>query len=151
MPEWIIALLSAVVGALVGAYATGQVQYRFWKRQHDEEVRSLEEREIRREKVRAAERLREIAVLLIELARSPVDGSHIEKTQATTATYIERSRLQREFVNATMAAREAFPGQDRHLTIFEKMLAQEVARNPAPDAIKRLEAELGALLENLKV
>ncbi len=146
MPEWIIALL----GAVIGSFTTGVVQYLFWQRQHRQELQSSDERELRRGKARAAERLREIAVLLIELARSPVDGAHVEKTQTTTTTYIEILRLQRELVNAIIAAREAFPGQERSLTVFQKTLAGKALVGSSPDSIKLLRDELDALLAELR-
>jgi hypothetical protein len=149
MPQWIIALLSALIGATVGAFATGAVQYLFWKRQHRHEVRALEARETRKERARATERLREIGVLLIELARLPIDGTHIEKTQVTTTTHLEILRLQRELVNATIAAREAFPDEDQALTVFQRLVIQRILRNPSEDSIKLVRDELDALMAKL--
>jgi hypothetical protein len=150
MPQWIIALLSALVGATVGAFATGAVQYLFWKRQHSQEVRAVEERETHKERARATERLREIGVLLLELAHTPVDGANIEKTQAATTTYLEVLRLQRELVNAATAAREVFPDLDRDLTVFQRMVTQRILRDPSEETIKMLQAELEALLAKLR-
>ena len=150
MPAWIIALLSAVVGGVVGAFANGAVEFCFWRRRHREEVQSLEESEMRKVRARAAERLREIGVLFIELARLPVQGQYIEQTQSNTARFIEILRLQRELVNATITAREAFPEQDHLLTIFRRRLTQKVPLDLSQDSGKSLQDELDAVLAKLK-
>lgn len=121
-------VLTALAGFVAGAFTTAGVQYLFWKRQHRQEVQSLEEREMRKERARAAERWREIGTLLIELSRSLVSGPLISGAEVNTTTWIEIHRLRRALVNATIAAREAFPDQRQLLTIFQKGNDRETVR-----------------------
>jgi hypothetical protein len=109
-------LISGLVGVVVGAVLTSALQYFFWKRQHRVEVRSLEERESRRERAQALERFREVGGLLVEMNRIP---SEVLRANADTAALIatDRYRLQGELRNAMAALREAFPASDAVLLV----------------------------------
>lgn len=144
----VVAVVSVVIGAVVGAVLTAALQYSFWKRQHREELKSLEERETRGERARAAERLREVASLLIETSRVPISGPDINRSDVSTTTLIESYRLRRELLNAASAVRDAFPNhQSTTLVPFLKMTERVPLE---PESAGRLRAELDAILAALR-
>jgi hypothetical protein len=61
--------LVGFAGVVIGAFLTAALQYFFWKRHHRQEMKSQQEREVRRERASAAERLRQVSVSLIEISR----------------------------------------------------------------------------------
>jgi len=135
----------ALVGVLVGAFATGGVQHYFWRL----EERQREDRARREQKEKIAERLSRTAGELIELARSPIQGPHIDQTYLTTVSYIELHRLKRELANAVASASGAFPQQQERLRIFQRQTDASVLLNPPKERMDQLRSELDALLKNL--
>ena len=137
----------ALIGVLVGAFATGGVQHYFWRL----EEKQREERAKREQKERVAERLGRTAGELIELARSPIQGPHIDQTYLTTANYIELHRLKRELLNDVTSARDAFPKQQERLKVFQRQMDGAVLSNLPKDRMDVLRAELDSLLEQLSL
>jgi hypothetical protein len=136
-------LVVALVSVGFGAVLSAALQYT--KRQHRQELQSLEEREMRRERRRAVERFREVGVLLIEINRGLVSGPNVNQTEVTTMTLIEIHRLRRELLNATAAVRDAFPDQDKRLTPFLRM-----TEKISPESANRLRDELDAIVAALR-
>jgi hypothetical protein len=149
-------LLRAFLSIAFGAILAATLNYVFWKRQHREEMKSLEEREKRleqremqRDRLRAVQRLREIGILLIESNRGTLLGTHVEQTQVTTANYLEIYRLRRELLSAVAAAREAFPDQQHWLlTAFERKITKTVS-GLSDESAKSMHAELDEALAEL--
>ncbi len=142
-------VLTALLGVVVGAVLTNALQFFFWKRQHRQELQSLEERESRRAKTVAAEKLREIAVLLIELGGYHISGPHISNTEVSTTFYIETLRLRRELEATTLAARELFPNRAEAVTAFTRTITQGQL-SLTPESAGRFRTELDALLASLR-
>jgi hypothetical protein len=144
LEQVVIALVSVVVGAVL----TAVLQYSIWKRQHREEQKSSEEREIRRERRRAAERFREVAGLLIEINGGTVSGPmgpYIDHTQLTTTTLIENSRLRRELLNAAAAVRDLNILKGDRLNIFVRK-TEKISQESASS----LRSELDAIVAELR-
>ena len=137
----VVAVISVVIGAVVGAVLTAALQYFFWKRQHRVEQSSSEEREVRRERVRAAERFREVARLLIEISCEPRNP----QTDVTTATLLEKYRLKRELIVAATAVRESNILRGERLNIFLRM-TETISQESAPG----LRSELDAIVAELR-
>jgi hypothetical protein len=133
-----------------GALLTAALQYFFWKRQHQLELQSLEEREIRRERRRAAERLREVGGLLIEINSGPIAGYNVNQKEVTTTTLIEIHRLRRELLNATAAVRDAFPDQDKRLIPFQNKITEKVPLSLSSESAASLRNELDAIVAELR-
>jgi len=121
------------------------VQHYFWRL----EERQREDRARREQKEQIAERLSRTAGELIELARSPIQGPHIDQTCLTTVSYIELHRLKRELANAVASASGAFPQQQERLRIFQRQTDASVLLNPPKERMDQLRSELDALLKNL--
>jgi hypothetical protein len=136
-----IALVSVVIGAVLSAF----LQYFFWKRQHRQETQSLEEREIRRERTRAAERFRETGILLIEISRAGVYGPHVSANEMATTTQIEIYRLRRELLSAAAAVRDLNTLKGERLNIFLRM-TEKISQESASG----LRSELDAIVAELR-
>jgi len=119
----------ALIGVLVGAIVTGGVSHYFWTR----EQKIRDDRASKERTQRIAEQLRHTGGELIELARTPLLGSHVDQTGQTTATYLETLRLKRELVNVIASVREASPQQQERLKIFEQQLNGAVFMNPSKE------------------
>ena len=120
--------LYALAGVLVGAIASGTVNYGFWKLQHKETLRTSEERERHKQQVQMTDRLQEVADQLIELGGASLSGPHIDQTQLSTATYMELVRLRREFLVVSNLARNAFENEDltERLRVFQEMVSEAI-------------------------
>jgi hypothetical protein len=144
-----IALFSVAVGAVLSA----ALQYFFWKRQHLEELKSVEEREVRRERARAVERFREVAGLLIEINRGTLLGQ-IDQTELNAKILIENHRLRRELRNTVAAVRDAFPTQgpvqDERLAIFQRQMTDNFPLNFSQDSANAQRSELDAIVAQLR-
>jgi hypothetical protein len=131
----------ALVSVVIGAVLTAALQYSFWKRQHREEQKSLEEREVRRERALAAERFREVARLLIEINCEPRNP----QTDVTTATLLEKYRLRRELIVAATAVRDSNILKGERLNIFLRM-----TETLSPQSAPGLRSELDAIVAELR-
>ena len=98
-------LVSTLVGVAFGAILSTVLQQFVWNRQQ----RTLEEREMKKEQARTAERFRDVGTLLIEINRGTVSGSHLDETKIVTAKLLENHRLRRELLATVAAVRAAFP------------------------------------------
>jgi hypothetical protein len=149
----VVAVVSVVIGAVVGAFLTAALQYFFWKRQHREELKSAEEREVRRERARAAERFREVAGLLIEINRGTLLGQ-IDQTQLNATILTENHRLRRELRNTAAAVRDAFPDQgpvqDERLDLFQRQMTEKIPLNLSQESANALRSELNAIVAQLR-
>jgi len=143
----IVQVLIALVSVAFGAFLSASLQFFFWKRQHREELKSLREREARRERERAVERLKEVGGLFIETTRTPVEWYALNRTELTTTTLIETYRLRRDLLNAAAAVRDEFPNQTTNLTLFLQM----TEKVPLPPGFAdELRARLDGILDQLR-
>lgn len=151
-------VVNVLLGVVVGALATAAAEHLFWRVQHREtlresreraerEERQREERASREQKQRVAEQLRQTAGGLIELARLPVQGIHIDQSYLTTINYVELLRVKRELLDVVALARDAFPEQQEFLSAFQRHL-DEAILNPSTDRMDQLRVELDSLLRD---
>jgi hypothetical protein len=142
-------LVSTLVGVAFGAILSTVLQQFVWNRQQ----KTLEEREMRKEQARTAERFRDVGTLLIEINRGTVSGSHLDETKITTTKLLENHRLRRELLATVAAVRAAFhlePVQDERLTLFQRKVTEKSPLDLTEESARGLHSELDALVTDLR-
>ena len=143
-------LVSTLVGVAFGAILSTVLQQFVWNRQQ----RTLEEREMKKEQARTAERFRDVGTLLIEINRGTVSGSHLDETEIVTAKLLENHQLRRELLATVAAVRAAFPNlepvQDERLTRFQRMVTDKSPLDLTEESAGALRSELDAIITELR-
>jgi hypothetical protein len=149
MSGWTVVwtLLGVVVGAVLSTF----LQHYFWRLQHREMSRALEQRERRREQNLTGERIQSLGTQTLELASTPFAGPNISQTEVATQTYVELLRLQRELGAITASIGELFSDQ-RHqqLENFRRKVSLVALRNPPQHEVDSLRTELKNLYSDLR-
>jgi hypothetical protein len=144
VPEWLIALISAIAGAA----ATGVIGHLTWRVQRREIVQESEDRERRQQRARMTDRLQEVAEQLIELAnlrQSP-------NTPVNIANEIESQRLRREFLSASTLALDLFSEDEESandLNILRRTVSQATFPSLSEAQLTDMRARVNAICARL--
>jgi hypothetical protein len=139
LETWTIAVISALVGAVVGAFASAGAQHWFWSKQHRIVAQESEERAKRDRKDQILERLRQTGGELIELLREPIQGTRVDHTQSETLRYIETNRLRRELLTLWSLAEDVLPSDQQHakLRVIQESMAMVLVK-PSKERLDQL-------------